>query len=91
MVLDAAGWNCSVALNGRSTEPVRSLEDRYQPLRLRRSRNGCVVAAIEAGGGRQRSALVIINAEQGYLVPCCEDPWGTTMELCSHPYPPMSA
>ncbi|CAN5179867.1 lactoylglutathione lyase family protein [soil metagenome] len=47
------------------------------------------VAAIEAGGGRRRSAPVMINPDLGYSVLYCEDPWGTIIELCSHPYPQM--
>lgn len=41
---------------------------------------------IKGEGGKQRSDAVIIDAERGYQVVYCEDPWGTVIELCSHPY-----
>ncbi|MEO6825714.1 MAG: VOC family protein [Microbacteriaceae bacterium] len=44
------------------------------------------IARIVQTGGRQRSAATVINEEKGYRVVYCEDPWGTVIELCSHPY-----
>ncbi|MDQ0634329.1 catechol 2,3-dioxygenase-like lactoylglutathione lyase family enzyme [Arthrobacter pascens] len=49
------------------------------------------IARIVEAGGRQRSDAVVINAERGYSVVYCEDPWGTVIELCSHPYAQMWA
>ncbi|MFE4196987.1 VOC family protein [Paenarthrobacter sp. NPDC056912] len=40
-------------------------------------------------GGRQRSEAVEIDADNGYSIVYCEDPWGTVIELCSHPYSEM--
>lgn len=45
-----------------------------------------MVDLIVAAGGRQRSEILIINEEKGYSLVYCEDPWGTVIELCSHPY-----
>lgn len=42
---------------------------------------------IAAHGGRQRSDVVTIDEERGFQIVYCEDPWGTTLELCSHLYP----
>ncbi|MEO7372453.1 MAG: VOC family protein [Terrimesophilobacter sp.] len=44
-----------------------------------------IVRIVEAGG-TQRSAAIVINPEKGYRIAYCEDPWGTVIELCSHPY-----
>lgn len=44
------------------------------------------ISRIVEAGGRQRSEPVIINPERGFCVVYCEDPWGTVIELCSHPY-----
>ena len=44
------------------------------------------VARIVDAGGHQRSEPVGINPQKGYRVVYCEDPWGTVIELCSHPY-----
>lgn len=44
---------------------------------------------IELGGGRVRCAPVVIDEEKGYTVQYCEDPWGTVIEICSHPYAQM--
>lgn len=44
---------------------------------------------IEAAGGRLRAEPVMLDAAKGYAIAYCEDPWGTVIELCSHPYPQM--
>lgn len=48
-----------------------------------------LVDTIVAAGGRQRSEILVINPDKGYQVVYCEDPWGTVIELCSHPYGQM--
>jgi len=45
-----------------------------------------MVHRIVEAGGRQRSDTLDINPEKGYQIVYCEDPWGTVIELCSHPY-----
>lgn len=42
-------------------------------------------------GGRMRAEPVVINEEKGYTIIYCEDPWGTIIEICSHPYVQMWA
>lgn len=44
---------------------------------------------IVAAGGRRRAAPVVIDAEKGYAIVYCQDPWGTVIEICSHPYAQM--
>lgn len=44
---------------------------------------------IVAAGGRRRAAPVMIDPEKGYAIVYCEDPWGTVIEICSHPYAQM--
>ncbi|HEY0816134.1 MAG TPA: VOC family protein [Pseudonocardia sp.] len=44
---------------------------------------------IEAGGGRLRAKPVVLDPVNGYAVAYCQDPWGTVIELCSHPYAQM--
>ncbi|MFB2580614.1 VOC family protein [Herbiconiux sp. P15] len=46
---------------------------------------------IVAAGGRARSAPVVIDPVKGYCIQYMEDPWGTVVELCSHPYTQMWA
>ena len=29
---------------------------------------------------------VVIDPGKGYAIVYCEDPWGTVIEVCSHPY-----
>ena len=41
---------------------------------------------IAAHGGRVRSSTVVIDPDKGYSIVYCEDPWGTVIEVCSHPY-----
>lgn len=48
-----------------------------------------VIATIVATGGKQRSETLMIDEAKGYQVVYCEDPWGTVIELCSHPYAQM--
>lgn len=50
-----------------------------------------VTARIAGHGGRARSSTVVIDPERGYAIAYCEDPWGTVIEVCSHPYPQMWA
>lgn len=40
-------------------------------------------------GGRMRAEPIVINEEKGYKIVYCEDPWGTVIEICSHPYAQM--
>jgi len=40
---------------------------------------------VEAGG-KQNSDILTLNVEKGFQIVYCEDPWGTVIELCSHPY-----
>ncbi|NGO46398.1 VOC family protein [Streptomyces ureilyticus] len=47
--------------------------------------------AIANHGGRRRSPTVVIDADKGYSIAYCEDPWGTVIEVCSHPYAQMWA
>lgn len=42
-------------------------------------------------GGRVRSGPVVIDPDKGYAVLYAEDPWGTVVELCTHPYAQMWA
>ena len=42
-------------------------------------------------GGRIRSGPVVLDAAKGFAVLYAEDPWGTVIELCSHPYAQMWA
>lgn len=44
---------------------------------------------ITAGGGRLRADPVVLDADRGYTIAYCEDPWGTVIEICSHPYAQM--
>ncbi|MCF1592357.1 VOC family protein [Streptomyces muensis] len=46
---------------------------------------------IASEGGRIRSAPLVIDPGKGYAVIYCEDPWGTVIEVCSHPYAQMWA
>ncbi|MEO3787315.1 VOC family protein [Actinocorallia sp. B10E7] len=48
-----------------------------------------MASRIAEGGGRIRSAVVTIDPEKGYAIVYCEDPWGTVIEVCSHPYAQM--
>lgn len=45
-----------------------------------------MVQRIVDAGGRMRSEILDINPDKGYQIVYCEDPWGTIIELCSHPY-----
>jgi len=47
------------------------------------------VATIVAAGGKDRSGVLTINPEKGYQIAYCQDPWGSIIELCSHPYVKM--
>lgn len=44
---------------------------------------------ITAAGGRRRAEPVTLDASKGYVIVYCEDPWGTVVEICSHPYAQM--
>ncbi len=44
---------------------------------------------IVAAGGRRRAEPVTLDEEKGYVIVYCEDPWGTVVEICSHPYAQM--
>ncbi len=33
----------------------------------------------------------MLDAEKGYAIVYCQDPWGTVVEVCSHPYTQMWA
>lgn len=46
-------------------------------------------AQVVAAGGRQRSAVVVTDADRDFAVVYLEDPWGNIFEACSHPYPYM--
>jgi catechol 2,3-dioxygenase-like lactoylglutathione lyase family enzyme len=46
---------------------------------------GCL-SEITASGGTQRSQIWRLDPQQPYRVAYCEDPWGTIIELSSHPY-----
>lgn len=46
---------------------------------------------IAGHGGRVRSPVVVVDAEKEYAIAYCEDPWGTVIEVCSHPYAQMWA
>jgi catechol 2,3-dioxygenase-like lactoylglutathione lyase family enzyme len=46
---------------------------------------------IASHGGKIRSGPAIINPEKGFTILYAEDPWGTVIELCSHPYAHMWA
>jgi catechol 2,3-dioxygenase-like lactoylglutathione lyase family enzyme len=46
---------------------------------------------IVAAGGRARSETVVIDPAKNYRIQYMEDPWGTVVELCSHPYTQMWA
>jgi catechol 2,3-dioxygenase-like lactoylglutathione lyase family enzyme len=48
-----------------------------------------VAQRIAAAGGRVRAEPVVIDAEKGYEIVYCQDPWGTVVEVCSHPYAQM--
>jgi len=50
-----------------------------------------VTEQIAGNGGRARSATVVIDPDRGYSIAYCEDPWGTVIEVCSHPYAQMWA
>lgn len=47
------------------------------------------VAAIVAAGGSARTEVLTIDEEKGYRLAYLQDPWGTPIELCSHPYVEM--
>lgn len=49
---------------------------------------GSTVARVVARGGKATEVLTI-NPEKGYQIAYCEDPWGTVIEFCSHPYVEM--
>ncbi len=49
---------------------------------------GAVERILQAGG-RARTAVLTIDADQGYRLAYLEDPWGSVIELCSHPYVQM--
>lgn len=44
---------------------------------------------IAAAGGRRRAEPVTLDEAKGYVIVYCEDPWGTVVEICSHPYAQM--
>ncbi|RRD45870.1 VOC family protein [Tessaracoccus sp. OH4464_COT-324] len=44
---------------------------------------------IVAAGGRARTEVLTVDPERGYSIVYLEDPWGTVLELCSHPYVEM--
>lgn len=44
---------------------------------------------IADAGGRVRAEPVTVDAEKGYVIVYCQDPWGTVIEICSHPYVQM--
>lgn len=48
-----------------------------------------VADRIAAAGGRMRAEPVVLDAEKGYAIVYCQDPWGTVVEVCSHPYAQM--
>ncbi|MDO4681199.1 MAG: VOC family protein [Lautropia sp.] len=47
------------------------------------------VKRIVGAGGRARTKVLTVDAERGYRIVYLEDPWGTVLELCSHPYVEM--
>lgn len=49
------------------------------------------IERIRAAGGRIRTSKIVLDADAGYAICYCEDPWGTVIELCSHPYAQMYA
>lgn len=46
-------------------------------------------AAIVAAGGSARTEILTIDADKGYRLAYLQDPWGSVIELCSHPYVEM--
>ncbi|MER5669904.1 MULTISPECIES: VOC family protein [Pseudonocardia] len=46
---------------------------------------------IAAAGGRVRAEPVTLDAGRGFEIVYCADPWGTVIEVCSHPYAQMWA
>lgn len=47
------------------------------------------VARVVAAGGKDRSGVLTIDPDKGYKIAYCQDPWGSTLEFCSHPYVKM--
>lgn len=47
------------------------------------------VHRLEAAGGRARTSILTIEESKSYKIVYCEDPWGNTIEFCSHPYVEM--
>lgn len=47
------------------------------------------VARVVAAGGKDRSGTLTIDADKGYQIAYCHDPWGSIIEFCSHPYVKM--
>lgn len=44
------------------------------------------VAGVVAAGGKDRSGVLPIDPDKGYEIAYCQDPWGSIIEFCSHPY-----
>lgn len=47
------------------------------------------LAALVAAGARARTEVLTIDEEKGYRLAYLQDPWGSVIELCSHPYVEM--
>ncbi len=47
------------------------------------------VRKLEAAGGKARTPVLTIDEAKGYKIAYCEDPWGNTVEFCSHHYVEM--
>lgn len=47
------------------------------------------VERLEAAGGKARTEILTIDPVKDYKIVYCEDPWGNTIEFCSHPYVEM--
>lgn len=47
------------------------------------------LTALVAAGARARTGILTIDEQKGYLLAYLEDPWGSVIELCSHPYVEM--
>lgn len=50
---------------------------------------GATAEKIVNAGGRARTSVITVDPEKGYKIVYLEDPWGTVLELCSHPYVQM--
>lgn len=47
------------------------------------------VNKVVAAGGKATTEVLTVNPIKGYKIAYAVDPWGSTLELCSHPYVQM--